>query len=460
MPADRLHLLSKTTYMRGQQCLKALSLYTHRRDLMAPLTEAQQAVLDAGQRVGRLAQKRFPGGIDLSPDSARDFRESLQRTAAAVEAGVPVLYEAAFLHDGVLAAVDILRRQDNGWHIIEVKSTGGVKPQHIEDAALQYHVLTSCGLPITDVSILHLDTSYVRRGPLAVDALFTETSILEEVRAAVTGVPDRITECKQVVLVPDAPVIPIGAHCESPYPCSFKSHCWQGAPTATRGPKRVDTKALRHFLGDLRYPLHFMDFETVSSPIPLFDDTRPFSPIPFQFSVHRQDVPGGPISHEAFLASGEGDPRNAFIDALLKSIGPDGDILAYHLPFEASRITELAAYSPEHRSGLTALLERCKDLIVPFRSGWYYVPAMGTSNSIKSVLPALVPELGYDHLAIPNGEVASRHFLELLEGRFTGDVLTLRANLLEYCALDTLAMIRILEVLHAESEVSFTLPEA
>lgn len=451
MPSDRLHLLSKSTFMRGQQCLKQLSLYTHRRELMPPVTEAQQAVFDAGNRVGRLAQDLFPGGVDLRPDSARDFRESLQRTAAAVAEETPILYEAAFLHEGVLAAVDILRRQENGWQIIEVKSTGRVKPQHIEDAALQYHVLTACGLSITDVSILHLNTSYERQGRLDLTALFTETSIFDGVLALAAGMPDRIADCKQVVLVPDEPAIPTGRHCTVPYECPFMAHCWQGEPTPTRGPKRVDTEALRRFLADLRYPLHYMDFETVSSPVPLFDGTRPYNPIPFQFSVHRQEVPGGPISQQAFLARGDGDPRPDFIKALLRSIGPEGDILAYNLPFEACRLKELAAYAPQYRTPLNALLARCKDLIVPFRSGWYYVPEMGTSNSIKSVLPALVPDLGYADLAIPNGEVASRHFLDLLEGRFVGDVQKLRKDLLEYCALDTLAMVRILAVLGSES---------
>jgi len=197
------HTLTKSTYMRGHQCLKALSFHTHRRELMTPLTEAQQAAFSVGSLVGQLAQALFPGGVNMRPESAWDFRESLKQTSEAVQAEVPVLYEAAFVHDRVLAAVDILRKDGAGWQLIEVKSTNSVKSQHIADAALQYHVLTAVGVPITDVSILHLNKDYVRRGALDLAALFRATSVLAEVRAILGGVPARITSCKQVVRSPE-----------------------------------------------------------------------------------------------------------------------------------------------------------------------------------------------------------------------------------------------------------------
>ncbi len=447
----RTHLLSKSTYMRGCQCPKALSLYTHRRELMPPVSAAQQAVFDTGTEVGLLAQSLFPGGIDLRPDSARDFRDSLARTSAAIQNGATVLYEPAFVHDDVLVAVDIMCRQGDSWHALEVKSTGSVKPQHIEDATLQYHVLSSAGVVVHDISIVHLNTQYVRHGALDMTELFRVTSVHQEVRTGVGGIAERIAALKAVVQSTEEPVVEIGKHCTTPYPCAFQAHCWQHVAPAVRGPRHVNGEALHRFLGELQYPLYFVDFETFNSAIPLFDGTRPFAQVPFQFSVHCQDASGAPVTHAAFLADGLGDPRADFVEALLNAIGPKGDIIAYNYPFESTRLRELGEQFPARRDALEGLRARGKDLLVPFRKGWYYEPAMGMSNSIKSVLPALVPDLTYDGMPIDNGEMASRHFVQLLHGRFTGDVEALRADLLEYCALDTLAMVRILAVLEAEA---------
>jgi hypothetical protein len=449
----RTHLLSKSTYMRGHQCAKQLSLYTHRRELMPPVSPAQQAIFDAGTEVGLLAQGLFPGGVDLRPDSPRDFRTSLARTARALADGAPVLYEAAVVHDDVLAAVDILVRDGDQWCAYEVKSTGRVKPQHVTDAALQYHVLTSSGVALRDISIVHLNPRYVRRGALLLPELFRVTSVHHEVVQHVETVPALIAVLKGLVRSSDEPVVAIGRHCDAPYECPFKVHCWEGVHTPTRGDFHVDVPAIRGFLDGLRYPLYYMDFETFSTPVPLLDGTSPYGQVPFQFSVHRQEAPDAPVTHAAFLAEGQGDPREPFLHALLEAVGDEGEILAYHLPFESQRLAELAALFPASRARLEAMIARCKDLIIPFKRGWYYHPAMGTSNSIKAVLPALVPELTYDGMAIGNGADASRLFLELHTGRYAGDVALLREQLQAYCHLDTLAMVRILGVLEAASRV-------
>ena len=146
------------------------------------MSVAQQAVFDNGNQAGLLAQSLFHGGVDLRPESARDFRESLAHTAAAIANGAAVLYKAAFMHDDVLAAVDILCRIGDMWHAYEVKVTRSVKPQHIEDAALQYHVLTSAGVSLHDIRIVHLDTQYVRRGALDLTALFRIVAVRGDIR--------------------------------------------------------------------------------------------------------------------------------------------------------------------------------------------------------------------------------------------------------------------------------------
>ncbi len=448
------HLLSKTTYMRGHQCTKALSLYTHRRELLPPVSPAQQAIFDAGSEVGLQAQQLFPGGIDARPDSARDFTESLAKTARAIADGASVIYEAAFVYDDVLVAVDLLRRDGNGWHAYEVKGAGSVKPQHVDDAALQYYVMTSAGLAVHDISIVHLNTRYVRAGELEVSRLFTIASVYNRVQPLLPEVPARVAELKAIVQSAIEPVVDIGNQCTVPYACGFKAHCWRDVPVETRGPAHVDQVPLRAFVDGLQYPLSFMDFETCLPSVPMFDGTSPFNNVPFQFSVHGQEERGGVVSHTAFLADGTGDPREAFVEALLRAIPPRGDILVYFQPFEESRLRELAAAFPRHADALRAIIARCKDLHQPFKRGWYYDPAMGMSTSIKVVLPALVPELSYEGMPVADGANASRLFQLLLQGRYEGDLTTLRRDLLAYCELDTWAMVKILHVLDAATHTS------
>ena len=493
-----MHLLSKSTYMRGRQCPKALWLYKHRRELVPPVDPARQAIYDSGTAVGLLAQQLFPGGVDCSPADPRDFGPALAATQRAIAEGRTVIYEAAFLHDGVLAALDILVKDGDalpdgrqGWKAYEVKSSSSAKEYQWQDAALQAHVIEGCGIALADVSIVHLDSGYVRQGAIDVRKLFAITSVKQLVDVERRDVPARIEALKAVLQGAEAPAVGIGPQCTSPFACDFKAHCWAHVPAegsvfqltrargkdwelyqrgivllkdipdseplsgaqrrqvegAKHGRAQVDGLALRRWIEDLRYPLHHLDFETFATAVPLFDGTRPFQQLPFQYSLHVQQAPGAAPAHSAFLADGSGDPRAAFVEHLLGAIGPEGDILAYNAPFEKLVLKQLAQHLPQHADALQALVDRMKDLHTPFKAGWYVVPAMNGRTSIKVVLPALVPHLRYDDLAVQEGGTASLLFAQLLAGRYTGDVEQLRTDLLAYCALDTLAMVEVLGVL-------------
>jgi hypothetical protein len=373
-----MHLLSKSTYMRGRQCPKALWLYKHRRELLPPVDARQQAVFDTGTEVGLLAQQLFPGGVDCSPESPTDFAPAIAATQRAIAGGANVIYEAAFLHEGVLAALDILVRDADGWKAYEVKSSTSAKEYQWHDAALQAHVIEGSGIPLVDISIVHLNNGYVRQGPIDVRQLFAITSVKPLVDRERQDVPARIEALKAALQAPEAPVMDIGPHCTAPFECGFMHHCWAHVPEqgslfdlaramgrdwdlyergvrllkdipdeeplsavqrrqvegAKHGTTTIDRPALRRWLGELRYPLHHLDFETVMPAVPLFDGTRPFQQLPFQYSLHVQHAPGAEPEHRAFLADGTGDPREAFAQRLLQDIGPVGDILAYNAPFE------------------------------------------------------------------------------------------------------------------------------
>ena len=448
------HLLSKTTYMRGHQCTKALSLYTHRRELLPPVSPAQQAIFDAGSEVGLLAQQLFPGGIDARPDSARDFTESLAKTARAIADGASVIYEAAFVYDDVLVAVDLLRRDGNGWHAYEVKGTGSVKPQHVDDAALQYYVMTSAGLAVHDISIVHLNTRYVRAGALEVSRLFTIASVYNRVQPLLPEVPARVAELKAIVQSAIEPVVDIGNHCTVPYACGFKAHCWRDVPVETRGPAHVVHAPLRAFVDGLQYPLSFMDFETCGPSVPMFDGTSPFNNVPFQFSVHRL-TSAGTLQHQSFIDLSGNDPSEVFAQSLIAACGTMGPVYVYNAAFETSRIRELGDRFPRLKDSLLAINGRVVDLL-RIAEQRYYHPNQQGSWSIKKVLPAVAPDLRYEALeGVQDGGMAMNAFHEAIA---SGTTLERKAKieqqLVDYCNLDTYAMVRLWKFFAGRSDLA------
>jgi hypothetical protein len=287
------------------------------------------------------------------------------------------------------------------------------------------------------------------------------------------------------------PVKDIGAQCSNPYNCDFMTHCWSHIPDVsifdlvrlntnkkfelyadgilefsqlheghelTEGQQMqvesflnkkgfIDISSIRSFLSTIKYPVYFMDFETFQSAIPLFDNSKPYQQIPFQFSVHHKYTRQEEPIHNEFLAEAIGDPRENFIVALLKATEGPGTILTYNQAFEIARIKELSTDFPKYKADLDERITRVMDLMTPFSKRWYYTPVMNGSYSIKAVLPALVSELSYNDLEIGDGGTASAAFLNLFSNNDSMQVETIRNNLKEYCKLDTLAMVKLLDKL-------------
>ena len=210
----------------------------------------------------------------------------------------------------------------------------------------------------------------------------------------------------------------------------------------------IDRPQIRNFLNELEYPLYFLDFETFGSAIPLFDNSRPYQQLVFQYSLHMQSESGF-IEHKEYLAEADLhiDPRKGFIDKLMADCGTQGDIIVYNVGFEKGRLNDLINLFPEFENEISTIIDRLKDLMVPFQKKWYYTPEMKGSYSIKNVLPALVPELSYQDLEIQEGSKASNVFTQMVKGEFSGDIEKTRKALLEYCKMDTLGMVEILKVL-------------
>jgi hypothetical protein len=446
------HILSKSTFMRGCQCVKSLWMHKFSPELKDEMDVAQRSIFAQGTNVGEIARELFPGGIDASPVDPFHYQQSVADTARYIAEGHEVIYEAAFQHEGVLAAIDILVKQKGKWYAYEVKSSTSVKEVFVQDAALQYHVITSSGIRLQDIFLIHINNKYVRKGALDIQQLFSRQSIKKEVKELQEFVSTKIPELKEILQQKQAPEMGIGTHCRKPYECDFLGHCWKDAMQMNFLEKEnIDQHELRIFLNELQYPVHYMDFETYMLAVPEFDGHWPYRQVPFQFSLHRQNKYKGELQHQAFLASNNCDPCPEFVEELINSLGDRGSILVWNISFENTRLNELKRDYPKFAEQIENIQGRMVDLMVPFRKKHFYLPAMNGSYSIKNVLPVLVPELSYEHMTIGNGADASLAFYNL---RFETDgskVKDTRDALLKYCELDTLAMVRILDAMRSAS---------
>jgi hypothetical protein len=218
----------------------------------------------------------------------------------------------------------------------------------------------------------------------------------------------------------------------------------------------INKVEIAKFLSTLSYPLYFLDFETMQPVIPEYQGTHPYQQIPFQYSLHYIEKEGGELMHKEFLGVSGEDPRRALAEQLCRDIPLDVCTTAYNKAFECTRLTELAESFPDLAEHLLNIRDHIIDLLVPFQSGWYYVPAMGGSFSIKSVLPALFPhdpELDYHNLAgsVHNGGEAMNIFPKIKD-MTPEQQQAARKSLLEYCCLDTLAMVKVWQKLREVSQ--------
>ncbi|MBA7591689.1 hypothetical protein ES708_33849 [subsurface metagenome] len=213
------------------------------------------------------------------------------------------------------------------------------------------------------------------------------------------------------------------------------------------GQPYVDKDAIKNFFSSLQYPIYYLDFETINPAVPMFDGTRPYQAIPFQFSLHVVSDRKASAEHFPFLTDSSGDPRLTFLAELKKVLGDSGSIVVYNQGFEEAILKELAIVFPEYDDWITGIRGRLADLLQPFRNFYYYHPQQKGSASIKKVLPALTG-ISYDGMEIPNGSEASIKFYTVTYGEATEEERhKVRADLEKYCALDTEGMIWIVEKL-------------
>jgi len=474
--------LSKSRFVKGRQCPKRLWLETYEPD--APelvVDDALQDIFDQGTEVGRLARERFPGGVLV--EEQHDDPRRLPRTRELLAAAVPAIFEATFVEDDTYAAIDVLLRENGGFALIEVKSGTSVKDKYVLDAAIQTHVARRAGLDVGRVEIMHLNGEYVHPGPAD---LFVRQDVTERVRALLPQIPSEIA-AQLEVLAGDEPTVAIGPHCRDDNGCPFIERCWPGGaghvlrihglgyakrfellaagiPAIAALPpgyrlngvqarqhracvsgEVVVEPGLRDALAPYAGVLGFLDFESVGRAIPVWDGTRPWEQIGVQFSYHEGKL-GGPYRHEEFLAAPGTDPRGEVARRLVAATRLADRVVMY-TPFEKTQIRKMQRFVPELADELGRLEARLLDLEKVVHRTVYH-PAFAGSFSIKSVLPALCGIAYKDTVEIADGGEASAELARLLfySGTLSpAERAALEKRLLEYCKLDTLAMVKLLE---------------
>jgi hypothetical protein len=321
------HLLSKSTFIRGDQCLKSLYLNKKRRFLRDRMPKERLIVFQRGHKIGELAHDLFPGGINMSPGHPAAFRKAIINTEEKIKEGFPVIYEAAFQSNQVMIFLDILVQTATGWHAYEVKSSGGISDTYLMDAALQYHVIKGTGLDIQSISLVHVNKDYILEDELDPKGLFKIVDVTDEALSRQDYVAEQIIREKEALQLEHSPKIDVGPHCRQPYDCDFLGHCWKNVPKPPiKDPKQqLDTDAIKSQGSELNESTAFIKLLPMKPAVPMYKGTRPYQDIIYGYSI--MDVQGKVVSSRIF--DHQDNPEDTLIPALEKDIEGFSEIICF-----------------------------------------------------------------------------------------------------------------------------------
>ncbi|MEL7646052.1 MAG: DUF2779 domain-containing protein [Anaerolineaceae bacterium] len=394
--------------------------------------------------------------------------------------------QMSFVDGNFFARADLIVRDadSEGADLYEIKASTNVKPEHLKDCAFQYLVI-STSIPLRNVFLVLLDGNYRRGAELDVEQLFQVENVTDLVLAELESVENLRQAALDAALQDNPDKL---QHCYTPKDCPCPQLCYplqvplsiyeipglhktqklklealgvfdaRDVPddfplsnkqrgyikTVRAGTVHVDRAGIQKKLAKLRYPLHFLDYESYGSAIPLFEGYRPYQEAVFQFSLDSlEDSTASPM-HREYVHTGLQEPSRELLSALQAAIASEGSVLVWNKSFEMTRNREMAALHPQFASFLEDLNERIVDLAESIKEGLYIHPGLRGSWSIKKVLPVLDPEgQDYPDLEISEGRQASEAWWEMLHSEDTEKKEALYRALLNYCALDTQAMVRV-----------------
>jgi hypothetical protein len=482
--------LSKSKIMSSLQCLKRIHLEVNRKDLIQ-FSRQTEAAFALGHEVGDMAIQLYgsenTGGTYIEYDGGGFGRQLAQTKELMTSMFRAPIFEATLEHDGVLVREDVLLPlKENGsdnWRIVEVKASTSVKPEYVQDCAVQAWVHMESGYPLSQISLAHINNQFIYRGDGNYDGLLHESDITDQVFDLLSSVPVWVERARNAAggAIPN---VPVGQHCTSPYECPFLEYCWPGdSEYPIRGlggnKKKLgewvaagyrdirdvpaheissETQSRIHrvtqdgepellpgarvFVAELAYPRFYLDFETVAPAIPVWAGTRPYQTLPFQWSCHIERAPGV-MEHAEFLDLSGEPPMRPLAERMIAALGDHGPVLMY-TSYERGVIRGLAELLPDLAGALQAIDARLVDLHPATRANYYHPDMLG-SWSIKAVLPTIVPEMDYARLAgIQLGTEASSAYLEAIHPQTpAGRKEVIGKNLRKYCKHDTQAMVEL-----------------
>ena len=475
-----MQLLTKSKYMTGQQCLRLL--WHSAKRLLPEKTIAEKQKLSQGHEFEEYTHKLFPDAMNLTN---LEFNENLEKTKELIEQK-KTIFEAGLKVGNLFLRADVLEPTKDGWNLYEIKASTKQKPEHIPDLAFQKYVCEKAELNIRKCFVIFLNKEFIKNREINPK----ELSTIEEVTEKVNLIDDVEKNAKlylEIINSNETPKILISKKCNSPYPCSIKKDCWNTLPknnvlhltnwrvywklfddgvidlkdvpentkltpkdqtileAETQDKIMISKEHIKHFLSSLQYPLCHLDFETFDTAVPIFDKSRPWQKMPFQYSVHIQPK-NGEITHYEFLAQGDEDPRYKLLEALKEHTKNSGSVIVFNKSFETNVLNKLAEDFPEHKDWIRNILDRIVDLAIPFQNYYYYNPIQKGKYSIKKVLPAITGK-SYSELEINNGANASALYFYSHVKKEIDDKQNIRKNLLKYCCLDTEGMVWIIQEL-------------
>ncbi|MCF7866227.1 DUF2779 domain-containing protein [Candidatus Woesearchaeota archaeon] len=480
-------MLTKSKYMAGLKCNRYLWFMDRKQ--LPEISLSDKHKFAQGHEFEKYVYKLYSDAVNLAD---MDFQKNLDRTKSAIEQR-KVIFEAGFKVDDYFVRVDVLEPNGDGWDIYEIKSSTEVKKEHIPDLAFQKWICEKAGLKIKRCFVYFLNKEFVKDGEINPDELINKEEVTEKVELE-TDVEKNALASLRIIGADATPPITISQSCNNPHECPLKKACWGTLPENNvlhltnwrtywklfaegiedikdipRGTKLSDKdevikesveknkvfvskEHIKHFLNSLHYPLYHFDFETIDTAVPIFDKSRPYQKIAFQYSLHIEQE-DGKTEHREFLHNRSDDPRPKLLEQMKENLKGTGDIIVFNKSFEISVMRKLAEDFPEHADWLQLAIDRIVDLADPFRAFYYYNPSQKGSYSIKKVLPAITGK-SYAELEINKGGDASMLYFYSHIYPEIKEKDKIRANLFKYCNLDTEGMVWILQKLKDVIEVS------
>jgi hypothetical protein len=491
MASGKPHL-SKSRIISAWQCPRKLHLERHHPEL-GEVSAQVESLFATGHQVGAISQQLYGTLDSVEIPFNRNMSQMVQETRELIDGGADFpVFETTFQYDGVLVRVDVLIPEAGGWRAIEVKASTSVKDYHVLDCAIQDWVMRNAGLPVTSISLAHINNQFTYAGDGDYEGLLIEEDLTDAVRTVEPTVDILIANARDAVTGP-VPRVQVGTRCSKPYECQFMNYCWPtdaeypiaglGGSKAKLGNyvslgytdiRDVDAGSIsaetqlrihrvtqsgepeilsgaRRALEALPYPRYYLDFETIGPAVPFWPGTRPYAVVPVQWSCHIDDGAGDgsceKMRHEEFLDLSGEPPMRALAERMIECLGESGPVLVY-TNYEERVIEGLIHLLPDLEKPLQQIIDRLFDLH-PIVKTNYYHPKMLGSWSIKAVLPTMAPDMDYANLeGVKEGTGASDGFIEAINPETSAErKAELEKQLLRYCRFDTEAMVEIVRFL-------------